>query len=71
MKFLVKGLSNKSIAIEMDVTEYTIKKHVGSILSKLNLKNRQDMILYAIEQGKCRKMKTVLYFSTITNTTIL
>lgn len=52
MKFLVKGLSNKSIAKEVDVTEYTIKKHVSSILSKLNLKNRQDIMIYAIEQGK-------------------
>ncbi|WP_148549938.1 response regulator transcription factor [Paraclostridium bifermentans] len=51
MKFLVKGLSNKNIAKEVDVTEYTIKKHVSSILSKLNLKNRQDIMIYAIEQG--------------------
>ncbi|WP_195946169.1 response regulator transcription factor [Paraclostridium bifermentans] len=52
MKFLVKGLSNKNIAKEVDVTEYTIKKHVSSILSKLNLKNRQDIMIYAIERGK-------------------
>ncbi|WP_394862911.1 response regulator transcription factor, partial [Paraclostridium bifermentans] len=52
MKFLIKGLSNKNIAKEVDVTEYTIKKHVSSILSKLNLKNRQDIIIYAIERGK-------------------
>lgn len=52
IKFLIKGLSNKNIAKEVDVTEYTIKKHVSSILSKLNLKNRQDIIIYAIERGK-------------------
>lgn len=52
MKFLIKGLSNKNIAKKVDVTEYTIKKHVSSILSKLNLKNRQDIIIYAIERGK-------------------
>lgn len=52
MKFLIKGLSNKNIAKEVDVTEYTIKKHVRSILSKLNLENRQDIIIYAIERGK-------------------
>lgn len=52
MKFLIKGLSNKNIAKEVDVTEYTIKKHVSSILSKLNLKNRQDIIIYAIERGE-------------------
>jgi len=52
MKLLASGLSNKSIAKELDVTEYTIKKHVSSILSKLELKNRQDIILYAIENRK-------------------
>ncbi|GAA0709080.1 two-component system response regulator NarL [Paraclostridium ghonii] len=49
MEFISKGLSNKSIAKELNVTEYTIKKHVTSILYKLNLKNRQDIILYTIE----------------------
>lgn len=49
MEFISKGLSNKSIAKELNVTEYTIKKHVSNILYKLNLKNRQDIILYTIE----------------------
>lgn len=40
-----KGLSNKDIAEVLEVTDYTIKKHVSSILSKLNLKNRQDIII--------------------------
>lgn len=52
IRFLARGLSNKSIAKELDVTEYTIKKHVSSILSKLKLKNRQDIMLYAIENRK-------------------
>lgn len=52
MKFLSSGLSNKSIAKELDVTEYTIKKHVSSILSKLKLRNRKEITLYAIENRK-------------------
>ena len=47
LSYVCKGLSNKDIAGELKVTDYTIKKHVSSILSKLNLRNRQDIIIYA------------------------
>lgn len=47
LSYVCKGLSNKDIASELKVTDYTIKKHVSSILSKLNLRNRQDIIIYA------------------------
>lgn len=42
-----KGLTNKEIADKLNVTDYTIKKHVSSILNKLSLKNRQDIIIYS------------------------
>ena len=50
LSYVCKGLSNKDIANELNVTDYTIKKHVSSILSKLNLRNRQDLIIYAKEK---------------------
>lgn len=46
LKLVSKGLNNKSIASTLHVTEYTVKKHVSSILSKLNLKNRQEAIIH-------------------------
>ena len=46
LNYVCKGLSNKDIANELKVTDYTIKKHVSNILSKLHLRNRQDIILY-------------------------
>lgn len=46
---LGKGINNKQISENLHVTEYTIKKHVSSILDKLNLKNRQEAILYLID----------------------
>lgn len=46
LNYVCKGLSNKDIANELRVTDYTIKKHVSNILSKLHLRNRQDIILY-------------------------
>lgn len=45
--YVSKGLSNRDIAKNLGVTDYTIKKHVSSILTKLKLKNRQDIIIYA------------------------
>lgn len=49
LKQVAKGLSNKEIATNLAVTDYTIKKHVSKILSKLKLKNRQDILIYARE----------------------
>lgn len=41
---VMKGLSNKEISKELYITEHTIKKHITSILSKLNMKNRKELI---------------------------
>ncbi|MGL5641478.1 MAG: response regulator transcription factor [Paraclostridium sp.] len=40
------GLTNKEIAKELYISEHTIKKHVTSILSKLDMRNRRDLIIY-------------------------
>lgn len=42
-----KGLSNKEVADKLGVTEFTVKKHLSSVLQKLNFKNRKDIIIYA------------------------
>lgn len=44
VKKVKQGYSNKEIANELYVTEHTIKKHITSILSKLNVKNRKELI---------------------------
>lgn len=51
LNYVSKGLSNKDIAESLEVTDYTIKKHVSSILTKLKLRNRQDIIVYAKENN--------------------
>lgn len=45
-----KGLSNRDIANMLGVTEFTIKKHLSNILSKLKLKSRKDIIVYVNEK---------------------
>lgn len=39
---MMKGFSNKKIALEMGITEATIKMHVSSIFKKLDVQNRTE-----------------------------
>lgn len=49
--WIVKGVSNKVIARELDITESTVKVHVQNILRKLELSSRVQVAIYAIEHG--------------------
>ncbi|MGB9673179.1 MAG: response regulator [Anaerolineales bacterium] len=51
LKLMAKGLSNQNIASELCLSEHTVAKHIGSILSKLNLDNRTQAALYALRVG--------------------
>ncbi|AMJ94668.1 helix-turn-helix transcriptional regulator [Alteromonas stellipolaris] len=42
---ILDGLSNKEIARNLKLTERTIKEHVGSLLKKLNAKDRIGLLL--------------------------
>lgn len=44
---LGKGFSNKEISRSLYISEYTVKKHVSQILSKLELADRTHAALYA------------------------
>lgn len=44
---LSKGLTNAQISAKLYISEGTTKKHISSILSKLSLNNRIEVILYA------------------------
>lgn len=51
LRFIAKGHANKEIASLMGVSEVTIKTHVSSILSKLNLSSRTQAALFALKEG--------------------
>ena len=51
LRTLARGLNNKEIAVLLCVTEHTVKKHVSSILGKLQLKDRTQAALYAVSHG--------------------
>lgn len=46
---LVEGMSNKMIARKLGVTETTVKLHVKNILRKINVRNRTQAAIWAIE----------------------
>jgi DNA-binding NarL/FixJ family response regulator len=51
LRTVARGLSNQEIAEELSITEATVKTHVSSILSKLNLPSRTRAALYALKIG--------------------
>lgn len=48
---LAKGISNEEIAKRLFISINTVKKHISSIMSKLNLQNRMQLILYVNKYG--------------------
>lgn len=51
LRLLARGLANREIAQELGVSEVTVKTHVSSILSKLNLSSRTQAALFALKEG--------------------
>jgi DNA-binding NarL/FixJ family response regulator len=50
--FMVRGLTNDQIASELVVSPTTVKSHVSNILSKLQAKNRVEVVALALGQSK-------------------
>jgi DNA-binding NarL/FixJ family response regulator len=47
LKLIVQGLTNRDIAQHLHVSEGTVKSHVSHLLSRLNLRNRAQLAIYA------------------------
>ncbi|MGK0442330.1 MAG: two-component system nitrate/nitrite response regulator NarL [Pseudohongiellaceae bacterium] len=51
LKQIAKGLSNKLIARELDISDGTIKVHVKHILKKLSLRSRVEAAVWMVNQN--------------------
>ncbi len=51
LNLVAKGLSNRDISLQLDISEHTVKNHLKNILHKLHLENRVQLARYAYEQG--------------------
>jgi len=51
LRLIARGFSNQEIALFLHVHERTIAKYVSSILKKLQVSNRTQAALYAVQNG--------------------
>lgn len=51
LDWVAKGITNREIAGELQISDQTVKNHLKNILHKLQLENRVQLTRYALEQG--------------------
>jgi two-component system, NarL family, response regulator YdfI len=51
LQWLAQGLSNKQIAIKLNISEHTVKFHISSIYTKLGVNNRAEVVRVGVTTG--------------------
>ncbi len=51
LKLVAKGMSNKEIGEDLYLSEQTVKKQMSNVMLKLQLNNRVQVAVYAVEKG--------------------
>ena len=51
LRLMARGATNAEIATSLHVAEATVKTHVGSIFTKLDVRDRAAAIVFAYDHG--------------------
>lgn len=51
LRLVADGLSNRAIALELSISENTVKYHMKNIFQKLNAQNRTEAVTVALQTG--------------------
>ena len=51
LELIAAGSTNKEIAVQLDISNQTVKNHVSSILRKLAVNDRTQAVVYAMRRG--------------------
>lgn len=62
---VAEGLSNRQIAIELNLSQHTVKKYLFRIFDKLGISTRVELVLYAVNNGDPRQAEWLVGASRI------
>lgn len=51
LQLIVAGLSNKAIAVQLKLSENTVKSHISHIFGKLGVQSRAEAVAVALQRG--------------------
>jgi DNA-binding CsgD family transcriptional regulator len=57
---VAQGLSYREVGSRLNLSEHTVKYHMGEILQILHLKNREQVVAYALRMGLVKGAKGAL-----------
>ncbi len=49
---VAEGRSNKEVARQLDITERTVKAHLGAVFRKLGVRDRMQLVLWLAKQDE-------------------
>jgi len=61
LHLMAQGLSNKEIAVKLDISLFTVKNHVHSVLEKMKVRYRRQAIRCALDFGLLRPGAPVVF----------
>lgn len=59
LQLVAQGLSYKEVGDHLSISEHTVKYHMGEILRRLHLKNREQAAAYALQTGLVSSSRSV------------